>query len=311
LRLAEPKLVAYLAGGHPEEGIIFEALLKGYLENYRLKDVVRWATRWKRRDPQNWQPFLFCGRAFELHGESGMAVEQFRAARSLNPHAIQVSSSLAGLLAVEGRFQEAIDLFQGRLKDEPTDTGALLGVAYCQRALGGGEAALAALERLLERDRSHAAGVFLRGQIELGLGRPDKAMRWLWRAEELMPRDPQITFTLSRCLRLLSRDDESRRYYAEWSRLKEDWSRLDDLKRKIVASPDSVSLRYDVGMILQGLGKYKDAVRWYQTVLQIDPDHRPSHESLAICFDQLGDSARAAYPRNANSNPKSPEGSRP
>jgi tetratricopeptide (TPR) repeat protein len=187
----------------------------------------------------------------------------------------------------------------------------LLGVAYCQRALGGGEAALAVLDRLLDRDRNHAAGVFLRGQVELGLGRPDKALPWLRRAEELVPKDPEVVFTLSRCLHLLGREDEFRRYHEEWSRLKGEWKRLDDLRAMIAAKPDSVSLRYDAGMILQGLGKYKEAIRWYQTVFQIDPGHRPTHESLAICFVMLGDPARATYHRNAISNDTSPEGSRP
>jgi tetratricopeptide (TPR) repeat protein len=302
LRLAEPKLLAYLDNGHPEQEVIFEALVKGYLENYRLKDAVRCAARWKHQDPRNWQPFFYCGRAFELHKAFEKAVEQYRAAYSLNPDAAQVSLSLAKLLSFEGKFQAAMDLFQARAKDERTDTEALLGVAYCQRALGGGEAALAALDRVLDRDRRHPGAVFLRGQVELDLGQPAKAIAWLESAMELRPNDPETVFMLSRCLRLLGRDDESRSYQEEWKRVKGEMQRLNDVREKIAAEPDNLSLRHDAGKILQGLGKYKEAVRWYQTIFQIDPGHRPTHESLAICFDQLGDPARAKYHRDAASN---------
>jgi len=229
----------------------------------------------------------------------------------LNPEAAQVSLSLATLLAVEGKFLEAMEVFLARSKEEPTDTGALLGVAYCQRGLSDGEAALATLDRLFTRDSSHAGGLFLRGQVELGLGQPDKALPWLQRAEDLMPEDPETVYALSRCLRLLGRNSESLHYQNEWSRLKAEWKRLDDVRVKIAAKPDSVSLRYDPGMILQGLRKYKEAVRWYQTIFQIEPGHRPTHESLAICFDKLGDPARATYHRNAASNNTTPGGSRP
>jgi tetratricopeptide (TPR) repeat protein len=311
LRLAEPKLVAYLERGHPEERLIFEALTRGYLEAYRLRDVVRFASCWKSRDPQNWQPFFYCGRAFEQHNAHEQSVKEYRAALSLNPDCAQVSLSLATLLATVGRFQEALDLYQARLKDEPTDTGAVLGIAYCQRALGGGEAALAALDRLFERDYGHAGGIFLRGQIELDLGRPGRALPWLRRAEELTPKEPQVIFTLSRCLRLLGKDEEARRYHEEWSRLSGEWSRLDELKINIASKPDSVSLRYDAGMILQGLGNYKEAVRWYQTILQLDPGHKPTHKALAICFDKLGDSARSKYHRNAVANETGAVGLRP
>jgi tetratricopeptide (TPR) repeat protein len=187
----------------------------------------------------------------------------------------------------------------------------LLGVAYCQRGLGGSEAALAALDRLFALDSSHAGGAFLRGQIELDLGRQEKALVWLRRAEDLKVQDPEISFALSRCLRRLGRDDESLRYQEEWTRLKAESTRLHDVKIELAAKPDSVALRFEAGKILQDLGRHKEAVRWYQTILQFDPGHRPTHEALALCFENLGDPARVAYHRKAAAGTIGPEGTLP
>jgi tetratricopeptide (TPR) repeat protein len=297
LRPVEAKLVASLESAHPEEGLIFEALVKGYLESYRLRDVVRCATRWKEREPRNWQPFYYCGRAFQLHKLNDLAIEQFRTALSLKAGEPQTSSSLAAVLTLKGEYREAMDLFQARWQAEPTNTGAMLGVAYCQRRLGEQEAALATLDRLLAQDGNHAGGMFLQGQLTLDLGNPKEAISWLLHAQELTPKDPEVLFALSRCLRLLGRTDESLSCQREWDRVQAEWKRLEDIRKEIARQPANVALRHDAGKILQGLGRYAEAVRWYQSILQIDPAQRPTHEALANCFEKIGDPERVVYHR--------------
>jgi tetratricopeptide (TPR) repeat protein len=311
LRQVERKLLACLDGGRPDEALIFESLARGYLENYRLADVVRLATRWKQKDPRSWEAAFYCGQAFERHQVIEKAVEQYREALSLKPGEARVYVALAPLLAARGEFREALDLFQARLAQQHGNTAALLGVAYCQHGLNDNEAALATLDELFARDNRQGGAAFLRGQIELDLDRPEDALIWLRRAEDLKVQDREIAFVLSRCLRRLGREAEALRYQRQWTRLKAESERLTIVRIELAAKPDSVPLRLEAGDILKGHGRYLEAVRWYQTILQIDPGNRPAHKALATCFGHLGDPGRVAYHRKAAAGDDGPEGNLP
>jgi len=61
--------------------------------------------------------------------------------------------------------------------------------------------------------------------------------------------------------------------------------------------PDNVSLRHETGVIYLALGHEEEAARWFQSVLQLDPDHAPTHRVLADYFQKHGDAQRAEHHR--------------
>jgi tetratricopeptide (TPR) repeat protein len=297
----EEVLLAHLGSGHSQNGLICEALAKGYLHCYRLRDVVRCAARWQRLEPSSWQPPFYCGRALELHNNHDEAIEQFRAALALKPDSTQVRFRLANVLARVSKFPEAQQCYETCLRAEPTHLGALLGVAYCQHCLGWSEEALATLDRLAALDGHNSGADYLRGRVELQLERPLQALDSVLKAKALKPHDPEIIYALAQCLRELQRNEDVDRYAKEVEHLQSEQKRIADLKDAIAAKPRDISLRHDVGRYFQGFGQYLDAIRWYQSILQIDPSDRSAHESLAACFERIGDPARAALHRKAAS----------
>jgi Flp pilus assembly protein TadD len=118
-------------------------------------------------------------------------------------------------------------------------------------------------------------------------------------ARALKPHDPEVLYTLGQCLRMLGRHEEADRHAKELDSLRSDHKRLAELKHAIADRPRDISLRHEVGKFFQDRRQLADAIRWYQTILQIDPGHRPAHESLAACFELIGDRTHAASHRRA------------
>jgi tetratricopeptide (TPR) repeat protein len=298
LSAAEPPLLRLLESWHEEEALILEALAKGYLRNYRFKDVLRAGALWQKDYPEDWRPHYYRGQAFEiLNGGHDLAVREYQAALTLGPQQPDVHLRLAGVLTIQSRYAEALDHFQVALQCWPHHPGGLFGVAYCQRWLGNSEAACGTLDALLAQDANHAAGLLLRGQLALDLGHHDEALVWLRRAEALNPKVPDLTQTLSQCLGVLGKPDESARYRQEAEQLHAKQERLERTVLETSQKPGDIALRLDAGVLLQGLGRYREAVRWLDSALQLDPSHAPSHAALAECLDKLGQTNLAAMHR--------------
>src|SRR5262249_44208035 len=77
-RRPEPLLRAPPATPHPDERLIYEALVKGYLATDRLQDVLYWANLWLERYSDAWQPRLYRGRCFHLTLSLNRAIAEYQ-----------------------------------------------------------------------------------------------------------------------------------------------------------------------------------------------------------------------------------------
>src|SRR5262249_3739502 len=139
-------------------------------------------------------------------------------------------------------------------------------------------------------------GLYLRAQLARAAGAPAEALGWLQRADQLSPHQTDVIALLALTCRQLDRADEARRYEQELDELRSGLDQLDRLRRQIRAEPDSPALRYEAGALCLRVGRDEEAGHWFLSVLQLDPDHRPTHRALAEHFEKLGD-PRAAYHR--------------
>src|SRR5262249_23047450 len=107
----EAPLLAQLSAGSAEEELILEALVKGYLEVYRLPDSAFRATQWIERQPVRWQPWLYRGRAHYLNHALGRAAADYRRALEIKPDHHLGRLWLASALLLGGQFAEALPEF--------------------------------------------------------------------------------------------------------------------------------------------------------------------------------------------------------
>jgi predicted Zn-dependent protease len=293
----EDKLTEYLNAFHPEEGLIFEALAKGYLELYSLFDLERLTDLWLERYPNDWRPRLYRGRTFHIAHTPDRAISEYRRVLDIKPDQADAQLWLAGALTLDGQFEEALTRFQTYLQSHPNAPAAMLGIANCQFSLGQTDAARATLDRLLAESKDNVAGMLVRAKLELEDGTPEEALVWLKRAEAVAPRESDVLQNLARAYRRLGKHRDAETCERQLQDIQKLYERLAIIERQIAKDPENIPLRYEAGVIYLRLGRTEDAARWLRILLRLDPNHQPTHKLLAEHFQQVGDVRRAEYHR--------------
>lgn len=294
LRLVEPALVRLVEAHAPEEGLIIEALVRGYLQTFRLEEVRSWCEQWAHLEPANDLPWLYQARAYFLNRFPRQAIAQFERALELNPQLAEAHLGAAEAYAIETQFPEALPHYRAYVQARPDDPAGLLGAANCQFSQGDREAARTTLDELLGRFPNHAAGCLVRAKLELEDHRPAEALDWARKADALAPNETDITYTLALALRGLGRNAEAAACEQKLDALRKGLDQLDEVKKQIRRQPTNLALRHEAGVRALKLGREKEASRWFQSVLQQDADYAPTHRALAAYYRQQGDPERAA-----------------
>jgi tetratricopeptide (TPR) repeat protein len=291
LAAAEPALRK--AGPIGNEELILEALTKGYLEAQRSEDALALTNAWVERFPADALPLLYRARTCYVNRLLSQAIDDYNRALLLQPDFLEAHLQLAGVLMVQSQFGPALEHYQLCLKGRPNDATALIGAANCQLALGDTAAARKTLEALFAQYPKTLAGCLLRAKMETADDKPAEALAWLKRAEAQSPHEVDVLYQFALVLRSLHRNVEAEQYERQLARLRADIQRFDALRRQVKQEPDKVALRYEAGKLALAMGREAEAARWFRGVLQIDPNHGPTHQLLADYYRRQGDAQRA------------------
>jgi len=264
------------------------------LNSARFADAADIATTWLRRYPGDWEAYLFRGRAYQEQGRWSEAVSDYQEALRIQPDSVAARLWNADTLLASHDYQNALENYQAYRQAVPDDWEALFAIAKCQFSLGQPEAR-ANLERLLTEHPQDREGLLLAAQIDLAEDAPDKALIRLQKAFALSAPDPETLQTMIRALRRLNRHEEADKVEEQNAQILEKAEQLRELNERIQSEPSDVSLRYRVGMLTLELGQEKKALDWFQTVLFIDPSHRPTHLALADYWTNHLRPEQAAY----------------
>lgn len=136
------------------------------------------------------------GVLFDELGQHELALEQFEAAREIEPERVEVLANVGAVLGELGRFEEAERELRRaqRLDPDSIDVRAKLGILYFRRGLYA--QAETELRWVCIRDNSHGPAHFYRGEALNRLGRVDDAMEALERAASLQPDNARAFYTL-------------------------------------------------------------------------------------------------------------------
>jgi Tfp pilus assembly protein PilF len=215
------------------------------------------------------------------------------------PDQPQAQLWLAETLVSDRQFAPAMKHYEAFLRDHPDapETSlALLGLANCRYSHGEVDAARAILNELLAKRPDYTPALLLRAQLEHAES-AEKALPWLLKAEATAPNDPQVLNVLVLALRELQRNDEAQKFD---QRLKDQKSKTDDLikvRQQLLKDADNLELRFQMASLHLQLGHDDEAAHWFQTILWIDPTHRPTFRALADYWQKKGNSTRANHYR--------------
>jgi tetratricopeptide (TPR) repeat protein len=293
----EEPLERYLQILPDQRRVIFEALVKGCLQASFLDDAYGWTSRWVEAYPGDYRAHLLRGRVLESGLRYDLAAGEYQQALQLKPDLLPAHLALGEMLRRRGQYAQALPHFQAYLQCRPDHAPALLGLARCQRFLSPPETALATLSRLLAKQPDYPEALLLRGQLELERGHASEALRWLERAEHLLPQDVDTYQALATASRLLGRKEQAEAYEKKRQETERDLRRMEELTKQIIQNPRDERLRYEAGTILLRLGQEQQGARWLASALLIDPHHEPTKKALAACLPKLGDPKLVAYYR--------------
>jgi tetratricopeptide (TPR) repeat protein len=288
----EAELLHYLDARPAEEVLIVEALVRGYLEAFRFRDVVFWTGRWMEHYRDDARPWVYRGRAAYLGRSPSRAVADYEHALQLNPDQAEAHLQLAGVWMVQRQFDKAIPHFEAYLRMRPDDAAALVGLANCSFSLGQTERARAALEPLFARHQADAGAYLVRAKLELAAGAAQEALNDLRQAEALAPHEIDVIYTLITVLTRLGKQAEAQKYQAKLKEVSWQINKLESLRKQINKEPENVSLRHEAGKAALALNQKREAVGWFMSVLQLDPKHAAAQKILADLYQERAGAQR-------------------
>jgi tetratricopeptide (TPR) repeat protein len=280
--------------GHVDTPLIIEALARGYVRVFRhgqargaLLDLIE-------RQPENpWAHFWY-GQLYQDRREYLQAVPPFRRAVELAPRQALFRLHLAGVLVQTNQAREAWPYYEQLLGEAAAQPDVLLGAAACLRRLNQPAAAHEYLDTLLHDHPDHAEGWAERGRAFSDQARPAEAIRCLRKAFELDSGNYSIGFALFSELRARGEREAD----AVWQRigaLRHDEERQQQILDELGKQGRNAALRHELGDILLRSGSEAAALRWFAAALEDDPNHRPTHTSLAKYYQGKGNAEAAAY----------------
>jgi tetratricopeptide (TPR) repeat protein len=295
----EEPLIQLLNTKPPEEGIILEALVPGFMKNDRLIDVMALTTTWSKQYPTDWLPLIYRGNAqLRLYGKSNKAAKDFERVLELKPNDPDAHLALALVLTHQGEVKDALPHYQFCLASQPDDpTEALFGLASCQYSMGQTEEARASLVQLFAKNKDHPAGCFLQGKVELAEGRQEEALKWLQKADALSPDESDVTNVLLHVCRQLDRQQDVARYSRRLDEIHLRDDKLSYLLTEVKTQPNDPEIRFQLGMICLERGHDQEASHWFQSILWKDSNHLPTLNVLANYYQKKGKPKMADYYR--------------
>lgn len=285
LREAEPHLPRLLAEPGEDGPEICEAFINGYLQTYRFQEAAGLLDAWQADYPNDPQPEYIRGLYAEHNGRDSEAAEAYRRALRLAPDRRDVRMALAQVLVDLRRHDEAAEQIGRLLKEDPENPDLRAGWGQCLMEQGRLSQAREIFVGLLKAHPDHFGSRLALGQLEFKAGRPQDALKWLEPVVEEQPLHYSARFALASALQAAGRREEAARHFEYVAAAQRGLSRARELMDRVKADPKDTELRYQIGTILLQYDSPAEGAGWLRSVLELQPDHRPTHLALADYYE--------------------------
>jgi Tfp pilus assembly protein PilF len=282
----------------PAESIgILEVLVPYYLHHYHYVSAIRGLDLWLAEQPRSVAALLYRGQVYHAMGHPDRALEDYRRAVKAEPRSVTARLQLANYLVMLMKMPEATGHFEQLLESQPDNPAVLLGLARCRLHQGNLKEAQSLLERILTIQPDQVAALCEQGRIALAERRLGDAENWLQRAYKVDPFERDVLDLLAHCYQQLGKKDKAQEYQSAFEKVGKDLDRRIELTKESLLAPHNPNVRYEAGVICLRNGQAEEGLRWLSGALQIDPQHRPTHQALADYYEKAGEPELAARHR--------------
>ncbi len=281
LREAEPHLGQLLLEAPELAADICEAFVIGYFANLRSAEAQRLLDAWEKDFPQDFQPPFMRGYLLHAMALYPEAVAAYERALALAPENIAIRCRMAESLRELRRYEDAERVLREAPESAREHPELLSVLGDLLFVVGRIEEAEDVVARAAEKSPRSFTVRRLFGQILLAMGKHSEAKEQLEIALQIRPNDPLARNALAQVLVALGEKEAAKLHFDYVAEAAPALRRFDQLMRVAIEEPDNVACRFEAGSILMKYGDPADALRWLQSVLQLDPKHAGSHRLLA------------------------------
>jgi len=287
---------------HPDSLLIIEILVPPLTVALDIGPLMECLEKWTEIEPANPQPFFRKAQFHERYRQWNDSMANYRRAVELAPADAEIRFRFGSFLLGRKSPDEAyehLEFARQNLDAAPRldRTQVLVRLGICLHELGRDDEARRLLQQLRETQPNDPTVLTLMGQIELDLGNFEQAESYLRQAEARARYEPALLSALERCLRLNQKTAEAAEIAKRMTRVEADLKELDQLARESSLSPADPEPRRQIAIRLMRNGVEHEAKRWLDSALQRDPNHAPTHSTMADYYEQVGDLTRAAEHR--------------
>lgn len=285
-RVKEQSLVAQAqaAGSDTIAAETFEAIARGYLTTYRLKEAWQCLEYWIEWRSQSVEARLMRGEIMIRTGMPALAVKEYQEILKLAPDHLIANERLANTLLKLNEVEQAVTLLEKVCKRNDATPGARIDLAEAQRRTGDLDQATKSVEEALKlgvdtRQRGQCCSIL--GQLALAQQQPEKAIELLLVAVELIPEDATAHHALGSALAVTGKGDLSERHRNMAQKIRQQYEQVQNWTRKVIDSPNDAELRVNIGRALVEQGMRSEGIAWIKTALVCDSEYQPAKQLLS------------------------------
>jgi tetratricopeptide (TPR) repeat protein len=277
---------------------IAKEMAKIYLTSYRLDQASEAIKRARLLAPEDPQPYLWSNE-IELRGsaEPAILIQNYRAALERDPNLDKARLALAELLSKDRQFDDAEQEYRIYLERNPNDAAALVGLGRNFFQRGDLDTSTEYFEAALKVDPRQPDALKELGQIDLRLGRFQKACDRLQLLCEIQPYEYYVRYTWAQALKLVGDHSRSEIESVHAARLRNERERILKLQSNLRGQPNNPAVRFEVAKWMMENGHVQEGLNWTAEILRAEPGHGPTHRLLADHYQKQGNPGQANYHR--------------
>jgi tetratricopeptide (TPR) repeat protein len=285
------------AGG-ADAPLILEALVHRHLRRLQLEKALVCVESLLSVQPDHVLGLLWRGRIREQFKQVRSGREDYEGALKVVADFDPARYYLAESLLRSHQVPEARAHLQVLIEGGAENLLVRLAWAKCRIALGDSVRGQELLDAwLAQAPAKHARmleALTARARLALALGQPREAEAFARRALQESPLDQYALYDLACSLNAQGRRQEARAVEEQLAKIKQDLRLVAQCREELTKNPAAVSLRHQIGAAYLRVGRPGEALVWLHSVLERDPTHRPTLQTLADYYAQAGDQTAAA-----------------
>lgn len=261
----------------------YEAIARGYLATYRLKEAWQCLDFWLQWRPDSASARLMRAEVLMRTAMPALAAEEYRKILQHSQGVAIAKEKLGATLLKLNEVEEGSRHLRTSCEENPTVAQPWIELAEAERRLGNLEAAREAVDKALSLGvNPHQRGqcCSLLGQLAMAEQHPQQAIELLLVATELVPEDAAAHHALGGALTFTGQPERGSQHRKIAQRIRENYEQIQKWTRQVIETPNDPELRTNIGNALVEQGLQSEGIAWIRTALECDAQYTPARTLL-------------------------------